>query len=37
MFSGTKTDESGQASTELEVGFFKSIVEVENPKANEEY
>jgi hypothetical protein len=37
MFSSKKTDDSGQASTEQEVGIFKGIIEVENPQAKKIY
>lgn len=37
LFSSNQTDESGQTSTEQCVGFFKSIIEVENPQDKENY
>ena len=37
MFSNTKTDESGNASTIQEAGIFKGIIEVENPKDKADY
>ena len=32
LFSAQKTDASGQTSTVQPMGFFKSIIEVENPE-----
>jgi hypothetical protein len=32
LFKQQKQDESGQISTEREVGFFKGIIEIENAK-----
>ena len=37
MFSAAKKDDSGQASTEVSVGIFKGIIEVENKEDKEKY